>query len=803
MKLVVDGNYIAYRTFHKTPPLTNSKGFPTAVIHGFFQFLISMRDKLKPEAIYVVFDSKEKSNRHDMLEAYKATREAMPEDLIPQLEALKELIPLMGLPVLCVGGFEADDTINTLARDLEGEVYIATKDKDLHQLVNDKVKILDLNTVTPMGVAEVTEKFGLPPEKILDMLALCGDVSDNIPGVAGVGEKTAQKLLAEFGSLEGVYENVEQVKGKLKDKLINDKEKAYLSRELAKLQFIDNLDLSIPEKNDELLAEKLKSLEMNSVFKRLFNTGLPVADTLSTTTEPIRERKTVNTDFDVTVSFEGSIWVSGKEEAEEKEPQSLPAESIVYDLKHIYQRTGLTPENPQDIMLISWMNEPDLGGLKPIKSENADDFITRVKEAAYEEIDKLEQNGLTKLYNDIEIPILYILGDMEKKGVRLDPERIRETARILETELLQLQQSLISAVGHEINLNSPKQLATFLYEDLGIKAIKKTKTGFSTSEETLRDMLVYNPDHSEVILNILRHRELSKLLSTYTQSLINFISPTTGRIHTEFKQTGTATGRLSSTAPNMQNIPQKGEFAKAIRSAFTAADGYLFVSFDYSQIELRILAHLTGDSALVSAYEKNADIHTQTASKVFDVAETDVTPEMRRMAKAVNFGIIYGLSAYGLSRDTGVNPKDAQIFIDKYFATYSGVKTFIAESIKESGKTGYAKTILGRKRFIPDIKSRNRTIAMRAERVAVNTQMQGSAADIIKVAMIECDKYIKQQKLDAHLILQLHDELVFEVREDIAQTFAAQIKVIMENAVALRVPLSVNGSIGKNLGELK
>lgn len=801
MKLVIDGNYIAYRTFHKTPPLTNSKGFPTAVIHGFFQFLISMRDKLKPEGIYVVFDSKEKSNRNGMLEEYKATRESMPEDLIPQIEKLKELIPLMGLPVLCIDGYEADDTINTLARDLEGEVYIATKDKDLHQLVNGKVKILDLSTVAPMGAAEVTEKFGLPPEKILDMLALSGDASDNIPGVAGVGEKTAQKLLAEFGTLDGVYENIEQVKGKLKEKLINDKEKAYLSRELAKLQFIENLDFSVPEKDDKALAENLKGLEMNSVLKRLFG-DLSVSSTAASNPAPAAKTE-INTDFPVTVSFEGGIWISEDNDAEEKDPAEIPAGAVLYDLKHIYQRTGLMPENPQDIMLISWMNEPDLGGLKPIKSENADEFIARLKNAAAEEIEKLERNDLVKLYNEMEIPIAYILGDMEKKGIRLDPERIRETAKILETELLQLQQTLIRAVGHEINLNSPKQLSAFLYDELGIKAVKKTKTGFSTSEEALRDLLVYNPDHSEVILNILRHRELSKLLSTYTYTLINFISPTTGRIHTEFKQTGTATGRLSSTAPNMQNIPQKGQFAKAIRSAFTAEDGYVFVSFDYSQIELRILAHLTGDPALTEAYEKGADIHTQTASKVFDVAETNVTSQMRRMAKAVNFGIIYGLSAYGLARDTGVNPKDAQIFIDKYFATYSEVKAFIAATIKEANRNGFAKTIFGRKRFIPDIKSRNRTIAMKGERVAVNTQMQGSAADIIKVAMIECDKYIKQQKLDAYLILQLHDELVFEVKEGLAEGFAAKVKEIMESAVALRVPLSVNGSIGKNLGELK
>ncbi|WP_265822881.1 DNA polymerase I [Geovibrio ferrireducens] len=801
MKLVIDGNYIAYRAFYATRPLTNSKGFPTAVIHGFFQFLISMREKLNPEEIYVVFDSKEKTKRHEMHEAYKATRESMPEDMIPQLEALKEMIPLMGIPVLCIDGYEADDTINTLALTLEGEVYIATKDKDLHQLVNGKVKILDLSANTPMGAAEVTEKFGLPPEKILDMLALSGDASDNIPGVAGVGEKTAQKLLAEFGTLEGVYENIDKVKGKLKEKLETDKEKAFFSRELATLQFIDNLDYSAPEKDEPALEEKLRELEMSSVLRRLFGDGSARPNMPQ---PPAPETKPVSSDFTVIASINGEIWIqSGNQEPEQKNPEAVPQGAVLYDLKHIYKETGLKPENPQDIMLISWMNEPDQGGLRLMKDEQAEDFISRIRQSAADETENLEKNGLKKLYEEMEIETCYVLAEMEKKGVKLDPERIREVAKILETELIQLQNSLISAVGHDINLNSPKQLSSFLYDELGIKAVKKTKTGFSTSEEALRDLMVYNPEHQEVILNILRHRELSKLLSTYTYTLINFIDPRTKRIHTEFKQTGTATGRLSSTAPNMQNIPQKGEFAKAIRSAFVPEEGYVFVSFDYSQIELRILAHLTGDAALVDAYSRGLDIHTQTASKVFDVPEDKVDGNMRRMAKAVNFGIIYGLSAYGLSRDTGVNPKDAQIFIDKYFATYSGVKKFIAETIEEAKKNGFAKTIFGRKRFIADIKSRNRTIAMKGERVAVNTQMQGSAADIIKVAMLNCDKYIRENGLDAHLILQLHDELVFEVRESIAESFAPEVKRIMESAASLRVPLSVNGSIGKNLGELK
>jgi DNA polymerase-1 len=790
MKLIIDGNYIAYRVFHKSPPLTNSRGEPTAVIHGFLQYLLSVIDKLKPEEIYVVFDAPGKNHRHDMLEAYKETREAMPEDLRPQIAALKEIVPLMGLPMLCVSGYEADDVIYTLSQ-TGGDVLIASKDKDLHQLVDERVKMLDPSSSTPVDREGVIEKFGLPPEKILDMLALSGDTADNIPGVAGVGPKTAQKLLDDYGTLEGVYENIDSIKGKLKEKLEADREKAFLSRELARLIYITDMITPNTEKDDTALSAKLSELELNTIHKRIFSSSAK------------QTSKIEIKDIAITACIEGSIWVAENGKAEEKTPASIKSGALLYDLKHIYKATGIKPEKPLDIMLISWMNEPDIGGIKPIKEETPEAFLARLGESAQAEINKLEENGLTSLYESMEIDFTYILAEMERKGVKLDPERINIVEARLEDELSIIQAKLVQAVGRDINLNSPKQLSSFLYEELGIKPFKKTKTGFSTSEEALRELLVFNPAFEEIINNILRHRELSKLLSTYTHTLVDFINPETKRIHTEFRQTGTATGRLSSTAPNMQNIPQKGDFAGEIRSAFIAEDGYSFVSFDYSQIELRILAHLTQDKALVEAYKNGLDIHTQTAAKVFDVPENKVDSKMRRMAKAVNFGIIYGLSAFGLSRDTGVSPKEAQIFIDKYFSTYSGVKAFIAKTVEEAKKNGFAKTILGRKRFISDINSRNRNIAMKGERVAVNTQMQGSAADIIKLAMLECDRWIRKSGLDAHLILQLHDELVFEVKEEQAEELARAVRKIMENAVPLSVPLSVNGSVGKNLGELK
>ncbi|WP_022851169.1 DNA polymerase [Limisalsivibrio acetivorans] len=790
MRLVIDGNYIAYRTFHKSPPLTNSTGFPTAVIHGFLQFLISIQDRLKPEETIVVFDAKGKTWRDELVEDYKATRERMPEDMIPQLEALRELIPMMGIPMLSVEGYEADDVMFTLT-DTEMEVYLATKDKDLHQLAAKRVKLYDPSAHEPIDEGKVEEKFGIPPSKILDMLALAGDTSDNIPGVQGVGPKTAVKLLLEHGDLDGVYENIDSIKGKLKEKLENDKEKAYLSRDLATLRRVEDLKIPSPDKDDDALASKLSELELRTIQERLFG-EVKESESLS---EGDVEKPAI------TVCINGSFYAADdKHYTETKAPE---ATEKCYDIKNIYRKTGEIPEGVRDLMLISWMNDPDGGGLRPQKDEPAGEFVTKCLNSFKAEERSLSDNDLNELYETLELPIARILAEMEHKGIRLEAEKLEEVTNRLEKELEELKSSLTDTVGHDINLNSPKQLSAFLFDELGIKPTKKTKTGYSTSEEALREMKAYNPDHTETIDNILHYRELNKLVSTYTKPLIDYISKDTGRVHTEFKQTGTATGRLSSNHPNMQNIPQKGEHAKAIRSAFTPEDGYVFASFDYSQIELRILAHLTGDETLIKAYKEGLDIHTQTASLVFGMDEEDVDSNSRRLAKAVNFGIIYGLSAYGLSRDTGVSPKEAQKFIDRYFEKYSGVKDFIAKTTESTKKNGYAETILGRKRFITDIQSRNRTVAMRGERVATNTRMQGSAADIIKLAMLRCDEYIKEEELDAHLVLQLHDELVFEVNSDLADKFEEKIISIMESVIELDVPLVVNGSTEKNLGELK
>jgi len=794
--IAVDGTYVAYRTFHKTPPLTNSKGFPTSILHGFLQTLISVNQKYNPEKLIVVFDAKGKTRRHETYDQYKATREKAPEDLIIQIEKLKEIVPLFGFGLICHEGVEADDVLYTIARKEESDVYLLTKDKDLFQLLDDeKVKILDSSKDELLGRDYVKEKYDLEPKMLEQMLALSGDTADNIPGVTKIGDKTAAKLLNQFGSIDGIYENIDQLKGKQKENLINDKEKAYLSWDLVKLDMVDDLEIKIPEADMKKLESAILDLELKTVYKRVFDSEFE--ETAKDLSEGTVDK------CELALTIDGKTFLCSDENFEEKTPDDIDECTFIYDMKHLYKNGVKLPESPKDLMLISWMNDPDGGGLKRSKSESDASFLTRVYSNAGKELSALKENNLEELYNDMEIPIAYILGDMEKAGIILDPEQMKKVESEIRDEVIRLNSELLMVVGHEINLNSPKQLSVFLYEELGLQALKKTKTGFSTNEDALRSLAVMNPDHSETINKILKYREVNKILSTYTHTLVEHINHETGRIHADFNQTGTATGRLSSTNPNMQNIPQKGEYAGKIRSAFTAPVGYKFISFDYSQIELRILAHLTQDENLLNAYKNDLDIHTITASNVFNVSEEEVDSGMRRMAKAVNFGIIYGLSAFGLSRDTGVNPKDAQVFIDKYFDTYPGVSRFIDEQNEKTRKFGYATTICGRKRFVKDINSRNKTVARRGERVAVNTPMQGSAADIIKLAMIECEKYIKDNKLDAKLILQLHDELVFEVKDELVESMMKDIKEIMESVVNLDVPLSVNGAFGNNLGELK
>ena len=785
--VLIDGNSVIYRAFYNVPPLT-AGGVPTGVIHVFLSVLEKLRKNPEISDIIIIFDAKGKNRRHEMFESYKATRQAMPEDLIVQLNILKEMLPYTGYPIYCVEGYEADDVINTLSQTIDNRVWIVTKDKDLHQLVNDKVQIYDYQKDEVIDREKVYEKFGLYPESIPDMLALMGDTSDNIPGIAGIGPKTAKTLLDDYKNLDNIFANVENLKGKTKEKIMQGRESAYLSRELVKLFFIDNMTPSHIERDEEKLKYYYELYQLKQQLASLNNVSIEAA---------ALEYKQVNNPV-IMAYLNDKIYAVDETsyyEYEKGEPV------YYYDIKSLIKKGINIPEKAFDILLADYLMDPDAGGIRQLKDESDGEFFGKLYKKSKDLFDKLKENSLDKLYYEMEEPVARIIAEMEQTGIMINAENIKSVADKLKTFIDLEYNKIKEAAGFDLNPNSPKQLSSYLYDKLGLKGAKKNKSGYSTDEDTLKDLRISYPEYDSFISSILKYREINKLYSTYTLNLLEYAKD--GRIHTEFKQTGTATGRLSSSNPNMQNIPQKGEYAEILRSSFVAKKGCKLVSLDYSQIELRILAHLSEDENLIKAFNENKDIHTMTALNIFHLSSADeVTHDIRRIAKAVNFGILYGLSSFGLARDTKVTRKEAQSFIDGYFALYPKVKIFIDEIIKQTREKGYCSTILGRKRNIHDINSRNANIRTRAERMAVNAPIQGSAADIIKLAMIECDKYIKENGIDAKCILQIHDELIFEVNENIVSEFTDIMKNIMERAVSLSVPLLVNAETGDNWGQL-
>lgn len=806
--VIIDGNSVAYRAYFKAPPLT-AGGIQTGVIHVFLSVLDKLSKNDAIGKIVAVFDAKGKNHRHELLQAYKATREAMPEELSAQIEVLKEIIPLTGVPLYSVSGYEADDVIYTLAEKTIGEVWLVTKDKDLHQLVGDKVKIYDYQTDNIIDREKVLEKFGLYPEKILDMLSLAGDSSDNIPGVAGVGMKTAHSLLEKYGDMEGVYNNISEIKGKLQEKLIIGKENAYLSRQLASLVHLDELPDAPALRNVDRLKEIYEKYRLKSHLNKLSS---EVSDDIKTGDE-LEDFSATGFSETVVLLEEGAVAVPELIAFIENQVYAAGGGNyeicgnrktapFYFDLKNLLKGGFIGEEKSFDIMLGGWLADPDSGGFKKTKNEDIIDFLSGIyaqREAVAKRLQELE---LEELYYKIELPVAYILAHAEMVGILIDETKLRETANSLKIAVNSTLASINNKANFALNPNSPKQLGSYLYDVLGIKPLKKNKQGYSTDEETLLELRELYPDHRDFIDDILKYRELNKILSTYTLNLLDFRGAD-GRIRTDFKQSGTATGRLSSANPNLQNIPQRSGVAQDIRSAFIAGVGKTFVAIDYSQIELRILAHMSGDENLVASFMDNIDIHSMTARSIFHLDEDSViSSELRRIAKAVNFGILYGLSAFGLARDTKVTAGEAKIFIDRYFELYPGVGSFISKIIEETKQKGYCHTILGRKRFIKDINSRNGNIRQRAERMAVNAPIQGSAADIIKLAMIGCHDYIKQSGVNAQLILQIHDELLFEVADGEVENFSQEAKKIMESVFKLNVPLLVNCKTGKNWGDL-
>ena len=784
--VLIDGNSVIYRAFYNVPPLT-AGGVPTGVIHVFLSVLEKLRKNPEISDIIIIFDAKGKNRRHEMFESYKATRQAMPEDLILQLNILKEMLPYTGYPIYCIEGYEADDVINTLSQTINNKVWIVTKDKDLHQLVNDKVQIYDYQKDEIIDREKVYEKFGLYPESIPDMLALMGDTSDNIPGIAGIGPKTAKTLLDNYKSLDNIFNNVENLKGRIKEKIMQGKEHAYLSRELVKLFFIENMLPYHIERDEEKLKYYYELYQLKQQLSSL-NTASSVK---ALEYKPVKSVEIMAYLNDKIYAVDETAYY----EYEQGEPL------YYYDIKSLIKKGINIPEKAFDILLADYLMDPDAGGIRQLKDESEGEFFAKLYKKRRDLFNKLKENSLDKLYYDMELPVARILAEMEQTGIMINAENIKSVAEKLKTFVDIEYDNIKDMAGQELNPNSTKQLSAYLYDKLGLKGIKKNKSGYSTDEDTLKDLRVTYPEYDNFISSILKYREINKLYSTYTLNMLEYAVD--DRIHTEFKQTGTATGRLSSINPNMQNIPQKGEYAEILRSSFVAKQGCRLVSLDYSQIELRILAHLSQDENLIKAFNENKDIHTMTAHSIFHLSPNDVvTHDIRRIAKAVNFGILYGLSSFGLARDTKVTRKEAQRFIDGYFALYPKVKIFIDEIIKQTREKGYCSTILGRKRNIHDINSRNANIRTRAERMAVNAPIQGSAADIIKLAMINCDKYIKDNNIDAKCILQIHDELIFEVNENIISDFTHKMTNIMEKAVSLSVPLLVNAETGDNWGQL-
>lgn len=793
MRVIIDGHSVAYRVYYKTPKLSNSRGVPTSVVHTFLNILLSLKEDLSPEEMIVTFDSKGKTARHGMDEEYKANRQPAPEDLIPQIEILKDIIPQLGVNVFAKKGVEADDIIFTLAEDYEDDVYIVTKDKDIYQLVNDRVKIYDYQNDKVIGIKEVVDKFGVTPKQIPDFLALVGDASDNIPGVKGIGPKTAAPLLKKYGNLENIYEHLNDLKSSVKDKLEKYRDDAFLSKELTepiRTEIEFDKSESINESN---LFEFLEKYELNQIKQRLFGKD---------------ENATLGND-DVSkpalaAFVEGSLYTADSQNFNEEKNYKKAAEAkYVFSYKNIYKHLKSPIKNVLDLEIISWLNDPDSGGIKKQKEEDVSAFLRRLNEQSENNYKKFKENDFKDVYENIEIATAEVLACMELDGIKLSREKLTEVDEELANELNQIEGKIFSILKKKINLNSPKQLSEVLFEELGIKPYKKTKTGYSTNEESLKNLIIMNPGYADLLELILTYREYSKLKNTYTGKLGDYVNPETGRVHSTFNQVGTATGRLSSSNPNLQNIPQRGKVASRIRSAFIPEDGYSLISFDYSQIELRLLAHLSGDETLLRAYESDADIHKKTAASIFNVNEEEIDSNLRRIAKAVNFGIIYGLSPYGLARDTGVNQKEAKEFIDKYFKLYPQVDSYIKNALNRAREQGYTETIFGRKRFVKELSSKNKALSNRAERVAINAPIQGSAADIIKKAMVDTFAYLDSEKVDGRLILQVHDELIFEVKDEQVDKMFKKLKNIMEKIVHLDVNMSVKGKIGKDLGALK
>lgn len=844
--LVIDGNSIANRAFYGIRPLTTSSGLHTNAVYGTVNILLKNIEKINPDYAAVAFDLKAPTFRHKLYTEYKAGRHAMPEELKEQFPFIKDVCTKLGLTVLSLEGYEADDIIGTVSNlaniQTDLEAFVLTGDRDSLQLITENVSVLLAGNAdtTLMDIPAFVDKYGVTPDTFVDVKALMGDSSDNIPGVPGIGEKTALKLISESGSLDKIYESLDELnisKG-IKEKLESGKEKAYLSQALAKIDLnvpiIDSLDdISYNGFDKSGLLKLFTELEFGALIKRL---SLDVCDDLSDNTTTQSEKEIVSLDFDkfcniakdaglfaLTIKETNGITmlslttdaqkVYSTETNKEHRDTFLTeysSKAIVYDTKEIYRTCGIDTDCTFkfDIKLAAYVADSTVGkyeldrlALKYLsKSVSDTDNDPVVIYELYGVLHKeLENTGALRVLLDIEQPLAGILTSMEKTGFKIDTDGLSAFGVTLGVAADVIAGNIYTAAGHEFNINSPKQLGEVLFGELGLPCHKKTKTGYSTNAEVLEKLAPYYP----IVNDILEYRQIVKLKSTYTDAL-TALADENGRVHTSFNQTVTATGRLSSTEPNLQNIPIRTELGRELRKFFIPEnENKVFIDADYSQIELRLLAEIADDENMIAAFKSGTDIHTVTASQVFKVPIEEVTSDMRKRAKAVNFGIVYGISDFSLAQDIGVTKKQAGEYIEGYKSTYPGIASYLDSIIKEAYENGYVTTKFGRRRYIPELSASKMMLKKFGERVAMNSPIQGTAADIIKIAMINTYNALKAADIDAKLILQVHDELIIEADSSCAAKAAEILKREMEAFAGFRVPLTVEVSTGNTWYECK
>ncbi|WP_417202949.1 DNA polymerase I [Acetoanaerobium sticklandii] len=872
--ILIDGNSLMNRAYYALPELMNKKGQHTNAIYGFANILFKIMDTYKPSHISVAFDLKAPTFRHKQYDAYKGNRKKMPDELREQVEPLKKMIDAFGINRIELEGYEADDLIGTVAKNFEQdgfEVYIITGDKDALQLVSDKIKVL----FTKKGISELdeydpdkmTEKYELTPQQFIDLKGLMGDQSDNIPGVAGIGEKTGIKLLKEYGSIENIYMNIDEISKSIKAKLEAGYDMAFLSKSLATIMVDIPLELKVDEfekkdidkntlislfsefefnsligkvgndesglidkvqkeyliSNDiELLIDKATSLKSLNLFsiaksglvsdKRLINLFAKIDEEFFNIEEkdvsklkdvfenPEIKKYGYNLKNDCLILKPYEINLTGLYFDIAIAEYLIDSTSSNYEIKDIALKYNLGDVLSLEELLGKGKSKKDFKDLSDAQISgyacSVLDIVDNGKEAL---ITTIENYTMHNLFYEVEMPLVEILADMEYIGISADKEVLNELKQKFDIEIKTLEVSIYEYAGENFNINSPKQLGHILFDKLGLPAIKKTKTGYSTNAEVLEAL----SDKHPIIDKITLYRQYTKLQSTYVDGLLNIINPKTGRIHSSFNQTITTTGRISSTEPNMQNIPVRLEIGRELRKVFVAPEDMYLVDADYSQIELRILAHIANDEGLIDAFSKGDDIHTITASEVFNVPLDEVTKELRSAAKAVNFGIVYGISDFGLSNNLGISKQVAKEYIDNYFARYPYVKKYMEDIVEKAKNDGYVETYIGRRRYIPELGSNNFIMKNLGKRLAMNTPIQGSAADVIKIAMVKVYARLKSEGLKSKLILQVHDELIIE-SPDIEKSYVADLlKEEMESAVDLNVKLTVDAKWGKSWYETK